>query len=138
MGVPGVPGVTSRPSRDDDLTLRDAQALVDTWMADRGWVYWHPLSQLARLTEEMGELARVVNHLYGEKPKKSTESVQDLGLEMADVVYTLICLANSQGIDMQSSLEEVLEKYRHRDADRYPTGDRRPPAQFPDDQETEG
>ncbi|MBU6152352.1 MAG: hypothetical protein KGR25_12940, partial [Chloroflexi bacterium] len=59
-------------------------------MADRGWEYWHPLSQLARLTEEMGELARVVNHLYGEKPKKSTETLQDLGLEMADVVYTLI------------------------------------------------
>lgn len=138
MGVPGVPGVTSRASGDNDLTLRDAQALVDTWMADRGWVYWHPLSQLARLTEEMGELARVVNHLYGEKPKKSTESVQDLGLEMADVVYTLICLANSQGIDMQSSLEEVLEKYQHRDADRYPTGDRKPPDVFPDDHETKG
>ncbi|MSQ43552.1 MAG: nucleotide pyrophosphohydrolase [Chloroflexi bacterium] len=110
------------------MTLRDAQALVDNWMADRGWEYWHPLSQLARLTEEMGELARVVNHLYGEKPKKPTETVQDLGSEMADVVYTLICLANSQGIDMQSALEEVLEKYRHRDADRYPTGERKMPA----------
>ena len=129
--------MTSTQSRDQDLTLRDAQALVDTWMADRGWEYWHPLSQLARLTEEMGELARVVNHLYGEKPKKSTETLQDLGLEMADVVYTLICLANSQGIDMQSSLEEVLEKYRHRDADRYPTADRKPPALLLGGQETE-
>lgn len=129
--------MTSTQSREQDLTLRDAQALVDTWMAERGWEYWHPLSQLARLTEEMGELARVVNHLYGEKPKKSTETLQDLGLEMADVVYTLICLANSQGIDMQSSLEEVLEKYRHRDADRYPTTNRNPPALLPGDQETE-
>ena len=129
--------MTSTQSREQDLTLRDAQALVDTWMADRGWEYWHPLSQLARLTEEMGELARVVNHLYGEKPKKSTETIQDLGLEMADVVYTLICLANSQGIDMQSSLEEVLEKYRHRDADRYPTADRKPPTLLLGDQETE-
>lgn len=129
--------MTSTQSREQDLTLRDAQALVDTWMADRGWEYWHPLSQLARLTEEMGELARVVNHLYGEKPKKSTETLQDLGLEMADVVYTLICLANSQGIDMQSSLEEVLKKYRHRDADRYPTADRKPPTLLLGDQETE-
>ncbi len=129
--------MTATQSREQDLTLRDAQALVDTWMADRGWEYWHPLSQLARLTEEMGELARVVNHLYGEKPKKSTETLQDLGLEMADVVYTLICLANSQGIDMQSSLEEVLEKYRHRDADRYPTADRKPPALLLGDRETE-
>ena len=129
--------MTPNQSREQDLTLRDAQALVDTWMADRGWEYWHPLSQLARLTEEMGELARVVNHLYGEKPKKSTETLQDLGLEMADVVYTLICLANSQGIDMQSSLEEVLEKYRHRDADRYPTAERRSPARLSGDQETD-
>lgn len=128
--------MTSLQSGEQDLTLREAQALVDTWMADRGWGYWQPLSQLARLTEEIGELARVVNHLYGEKPKKSTESVQDLGLEMADVVYTLICLANSQGIDMQSSLEQVLEKYRYRDADRYPTGDGRPAPLVRDDQET--
>ena len=89
-------------------------------MRDRGWTYWHPLSQLARLTEEMGELARVVNHQFGEKPKKADEASQELALEMADIVYTLICLANSQGIDMQASLEAVLAKYRARDGDRYP------------------
>ncbi len=105
------------------MTLRDAQALVDAWMRDRGWSYWHPLSQLARLTEELGELARVVNHQFGEKPKKADEATQDLALEMADIIYTLICLANSQGIDMQSGLESVMEKYRARDADRYPRRD---------------
>lgn len=103
------------------LTLRDAQRLVDRWMGERGWTYWHPLSQMARMTEELGELARVVNHLFGEKPKKQEEAEQDLGLEMADVLYTMICLANSQGIDLQRSLEDVLAKYHQRDAARYTT-----------------
>lgn len=112
--------VPASVNQSADLTLRDAQALVDAWMRERGWAYWHPLSQLARLTEELGELARVVNHEFGEKPKKPDESAQDLALEMADIVYTLICLANSQGIDMQSGLKSVMSKYRARDADRYP------------------
>jgi len=107
------------------LTLRDAQALVDAWMRARGWTYWHPLSQLARMSEELGEVARVVNHLYGEKPKKPDEPEQDLGLELADLLYTMICLANAKGIDLQRSLELVLEKYGGRDAARYP---RQPPA----------
>jgi NTP pyrophosphatase (non-canonical NTP hydrolase) len=102
-----------------ELTLRGAQRLVDAWMRERGWSYWQPLAQLARMTEELGEVARVVNHLYGEKPKKADEAEQDLGLEMADVLYTMICLANSQGIDLQAALERALEKYRVRDAGRY-------------------
>jgi NTP pyrophosphatase (non-canonical NTP hydrolase) len=100
--------------------LRGAQALVDAWMRQRGWTYWHPLSQLARMSEELGEVARVVNHLYGEKPKKADESEQDLGLELADLLYTMICLANAKGIDLQRALELVLEKYGGRDAARYP------------------
>ena len=116
-------GATPTEAVAVDMTLRDAQALVDAWMRERGWAYWHPLSQLARLTEELGELARVVNHEFGEKPKKSDEANQDLALEMADIVYTLICLANSQGIDMQAGLEAVMAKYRARDADRYPRHD---------------
>ncbi len=102
------------------LTLREAQALVDGWMRDQGWTYWHPLSQLARMSEELGEVARLVNHLYGEKPKKADEPEQDLGLELADLLYTMICLANSQQIDLQVALERALEKYRARDTDRYP------------------
>ncbi len=113
------PGGEGQPA----LTVRDAQALVDTWMRDQGWSYWQPLAQLARMTEELGELARVVNHLYGEKPKKPDEPEQDLGLEMADLLYTMICLANAQGIDLQDALERTLAKYRGRDADRYPRAD---------------
>src|SRR5438552_11355587 len=102
-----------------DLTLRQAQHLVDTWMRERDWSYWQPLSQLARMIEELGELARLVNHLYGEKPKKVDEPEQELALEMADLLYTMICLANSQDIDLQSALEQVLAKYGTRDAARY-------------------
>ena len=102
------------------LTLRAAQELIDAWMRERDWTYWHPLSQLARMSEELGEVARVVNHLYGEKPKKPDEPEQDLGLELADLLYTMICLANSKGIDLQRSLEQVLAKYGGRDATRYP------------------
>jgi NTP pyrophosphatase (non-canonical NTP hydrolase) len=102
-----------------DLSLREAQQLIDGWMRDRGWGYWAPLSQLARMTEELGELARIVNHLYGEKPKKRDEAEQELGLEMADLLYTMICRANSQRIDLQDALERTLEKYGSRDAERY-------------------
>ena len=108
-----------------DLSLREAQRHVDRWMSARGWAYWEPLSQLARMTEELGELARIVNHLYGEKPKKAEEPDQELALEMADLLYTMICLANSQGVDLQDALSHVLEKYAARDAERYPSG-RRP------------
>ena len=105
-----------------DLTLRAAQQLVDRWMRERGWEYWEPLSQLARMTEELGELARIVNHLYGEKPKKTDEAEQELGSEMADLLYTMICLANSQGVDLQDALGQVLEKYGTRDVGRYGAG----------------
>ena len=102
-----------------DLTFRQSQKLVDRWVCEQGTDYWNPLAQLARLTEELGETARLVNHLYGEKPKRPDESEQDLGLELADLLYTIICLANSQGIDLQDSFERVLAKYRQRDAARY-------------------
>ncbi len=89
-------------------------------MREQQWSYWHPLAQLARMAEELGEVARVVNHLYGEKPKKPDEPEQDLGLEMADLLYTMICLANAKGVDLQEALERTLAKYRGRDSDRYP------------------
>ncbi|MBI3961120.1 MAG: nucleotide pyrophosphohydrolase [Deinococcus sp.] len=102
-----------------DLTLRQAQQTVDQWVQARGGGYWSVLSNVARLAEEVGEVARVANHLFGEKPKKPEEPPQDLGMELCDVLYTLICLANSQGIDLQDSFERTLEKYRQRDWNRY-------------------
>lgn len=100
------------------MTLDEAQRAVDAWVASAGG-YWPPLSNLARLVEEVGELSRELNHRYGHKPKKPVEPDQDLALELGDILFVLIALANEQGIDLTEALERVLEKYRVRDQDRW-------------------
>jgi NTP pyrophosphatase (non-canonical NTP hydrolase) len=102
----------------EGLTLPEAQLRVDAWIQENGG-YWEPLSLLARLTEEVGELAREYNHRFGAKRKKKSEGEADLGLEMADVLFLLICMANQQGLDLSTLLEQTLEKYRVRDAGRF-------------------
>jgi NTP pyrophosphatase (non-canonical NTP hydrolase) len=101
------------------LTLRDAQARVDAWISRFEEGYWPPLSNLARLIEEVGELAREMNHRFGHKPKKADEPEQDLAIELADVLFVLLVIANEQGIDLDDALGRVLEKYRTRDAARW-------------------
>ncbi len=100
-------------------TFQAFQKQVDDWFKKEGWSYWHPLAQFTRLTEENGELARVLNHLYGEKPKKSTEKEQALEEELGDIIYTLICLANSQKIDLSKSVQKSIDKVAKRDKNRY-------------------
>lgn len=95
------------------------QKQVDKWFKDEGWNYWHPLGQMTAMMEETGELARIVNHLYGEKPKKSTEKKQELEGEIGDVLYVLICLANTAGIDLDKAIEKTIKKVTKRDKDRY-------------------
>ncbi len=107
------------PPLTPDWTLRDAQRAVDGWIHDSGGGYWQASSQMLRIMEETGELARLVNHLHGEKPKKATEARQDLPAEIGDLLFTLICLANAEGVDLQDALETVLAKYRLRDRDRW-------------------
>ena len=102
-----------------DLTLREAQAAVDAWIGQFEEGYWPPLANLARLVEEVGELARELNHRHGAKPKKPGEAEADLGMEMADVLFVLLALANEQGIDLSDALARTLEKYRVRDGDRW-------------------
>jgi len=102
-----------------DKTMKQFQAKVDDWVQAVGGGYWSPHAILARITEEVGELARLINHLYGPKPKKAGEAVQDLGEELADILFAVICLANSEQIDLEESLEQVLAKVWHRDRDRY-------------------
>jgi NTP pyrophosphatase (non-canonical NTP hydrolase) len=101
-------------------TLRDVQQEIDTlikgeWQSD----YWAPLSNLARLTEEVGELAREINHRYGEKPKKASEGEGEIATEMGDILFTLALLANSINVDLDSAFEEVMAKYQRRDAQRW-------------------
>ena len=103
----------------DDLTLREAQERVDAWISQFEEGYWPPLSNLARLIEEVGELAREMNHRFGDKPKKPEEPDQDLAIELADILFVLLVIANEQGIDLDHALGEVLEKYRLRDSERW-------------------
>jgi NTP pyrophosphatase (non-canonical NTP hydrolase) len=101
------------------VTIAEAQTAVDDWIGQFEEGYWPPLSNLARLTEEVGELARELNHRYGHKSKKPDEPDQDIGLELADIMFVLIALANEQRIDLTASFEKVMEKYRVRDGARW-------------------
>ena len=101
------------------MELKEAQAQVDDWISQFEEGYWPPLVNLARLMEEVGELARELNHRFGEKTKKAEEPEQDLALELADVLFVLLVMANEQKIDLSEALERVLEKYRLRDSHRW-------------------
>ena len=104
-----------------DKTLKEFQSDVDAWIQAVGGGYWSPHANLARIAEEVGELARLINHLYGPKPKKASEASQELGEELADIIYAIICMANSEGIDLEISLSQVIAKVWRRDRDRYTT-----------------
>lgn len=101
------------------MSLTDAQTRVDTWVGQFEEGYFHPLTNLARLAEEVGELAREVNHRFGQKTKKPDEVEGDLGMEMADILFVLICMANREGIDLQEAFEGMMGKIEARDADRW-------------------
>jgi NTP pyrophosphatase (non-canonical NTP hydrolase) len=101
------------------MDLKEAQAQVDAWISQFEEGYWPPLHNLARLMEEVGELARELNHRYGSKPKKPEEPDQDLAMELADVLFVLLVIANEQKLDLDEALCRVLEKYRLRDSNRW-------------------
>ena len=101
------------------MEIRDAQRKVDEWISQFEEGYWPPLTNLARLIEEVGELARELNHRFGSKIKKPEELNQELALELADVLFVLIVIANEQEIDLDEALESVLTKYRKRDGERW-------------------
>ncbi|MDP1629007.1 MAG: nucleotide pyrophosphohydrolase [bacterium] len=99
--------------------MKKYQKELDKWFKENGWKYWSPLSILARLYEECGEFARLVNHLYGEKPKKDGEKEQEMEEEIGDIIYTLICFANAHNIDLDRAIRKSLDKVMTRDKDRY-------------------
>jgi len=101
------------------MSFRDAQQTVDRWIGQYKEGYFPPLTNLARLTEEVGELAREVNHRFGEKPKKPEEAEGSVALELADILFVVICLANSQGIDLDEAFGKTMEKVRTRDDKRW-------------------
>lgn len=101
------------------MMLRSAQQAVDAWISRFPDGYWPPLSNLARLVEEVGELARALNHSHGHKPRKHGEPEQDIALELADILFVVIAIANEQGVDLDDAFRRVLEKYETRDATRW-------------------
>ena len=102
-----------------DITLRQAQEQVDQWIKTVGVRYFSELTNMAILTEEIGELARLMARTYGDQSFKESDRRYDLGDEMADVLWVLICLANQTGVDLSAALEKNFAKKNSRDADRH-------------------
>ncbi len=106
------------PMAPQDLSLREAQALVDSWIRTHGVRYFGELTNMAILTEEVGELARVISRTYGEQSFKPGEEA-NLSDEMADVLWVLLCLANQTGVDLTEALRRNLDKKTERDNQRH-------------------
>jgi|SRR5690554_430706 len=101
------------------LSLQDIQRAVDAWISQWEEGYFSPLSNLARLTEEVGELAREISASHGDKPKKPGEAPSSVGAELADILFVLVCIANSLEVDLSQEFEAVIAKYNLRDAGRW-------------------
>ena len=100
-------------------TLPELQEEIDTYINGFEEGYFPPMELLARLTEELGELAREIQHVYGMKKKKPEEAVRSLEEETGDLFFVLVCFANSQGISLEQALTSVVEKFKVRDANRW-------------------
>lgn len=99
--------------------MKELQEEVDTYIGQFKEGYFSPLAMLARMTEELGELAREVNHQYGEKPKKSTEADKAIEEELGDMLFVLICFANALNINLEEAHNLVMNKFNTRDKDRW-------------------
>ncbi len=102
-----------------EKTIQEMQQEVDKYISQFKEGYFSPLAMLARMTEELGELSREINHFYGEKPKKSTEKENTIEEELGDMLFVMICFANSLDIDLQEAHDRVMEKFKTRDKDRW-------------------
>ena len=111
--------LTFADPQDNDLTLREAQNEVHRWIQTIGVRYFNELTNLAILTEEVGELARILSRRYGEQSEKPSDAGRDLGDEMADVLWVLLALANQTGVDLTAALEANVAKKTQRDQDRH-------------------
>ena len=109
------------------MSLSESQRRVHEWISRFEEGYFHPLTNLARLTEEVGELAREINHRFGQKTKKKGEAEGDLAMEMADILFVLICIANREGIDLQEAFDRMMEKVESRDRTRWTPKNHRSP-----------
>ncbi len=106
------------------ISITEAQRLVDDWIKSHGVRYFNELTNMAQLTEEVGEVARIISRRYGEQSEKESDKGKDLGDELADVLYVLICLANQTGIDLEKAFISNLEKKTLRDSERHKNNDK--------------
>lgn len=101
------------------MNIQDAQVAVDEWIKEHGVRYFNELTNMAQLTEEVGEVARIIARRYGEQSEKESDKSKDLGEELADVVFVVLCLANQTGINLQEAFDKKLDLKTKRDKDRH-------------------
>jgi len=101
------------------MDIKNAQREVDEWIQNHGVRYFNELTNMAQLTEEVGEVARIIARRYGEQSEKESDKNKDLGEELADVVFVVLCLANQTGIDLQAAFDKKMDVKTNRDHDRH-------------------
>ena len=101
------------------MDIKNAQLAVDKWINEHGVRYFNELTNMAQLTEEVGEVARIIARRYGEQSEKESDKSKDLGEELADVLFVTLCLANQTGVDLQAAFDKKLEIKTKRDHDRH-------------------
>ena len=106
------------------MNLKNSQQEVDNWIKEHGVRYFNELTNMAQLTEEVGEVARIIARRYGEQSEKESDKNKDLGEELADVVFVVLCLANQTGVDLQAACDKKMDLKTKRDHDRHHNNDK--------------
>jgi NTP pyrophosphatase (non-canonical NTP hydrolase) len=106
------------------MNIKNAQKEVDNWIKQHGVRYFNELTNMAQLTEEVGEVARIIARRYGEQSEKDSDKDKDLGEELSDVIFVVLCLANQTGIDLQAAFDKKMDKKTKRDHDRHQNNDK--------------
>lgn len=101
------------------MNIQNAQKIVDDWIKEHGVRYFNELTNMAQLTEEVGEVARIIARRYGEQSEKESDKDKDLGEELADVLFVVLCLANQTGVDLQAAFDSRMDKKTKRDHERH-------------------
>lgn len=101
------------------MDIKNAQKIVDDWIKEHGVRYFNELTNMAQLTEEVGEVARIIARRYGEQSEKESDKDKDLGEELADVLFVVFCLANQTGVNLQEAFDRRMDKKTKRDHDRH-------------------
>ena len=106
------------------MDIQNAQKIVDDWIKEHGVRYFNELTNMAQLTEEVGEVARIIARRYGEQSEKESDKDKDLGEELADVMFVVLCLANQTGVDLQEAFNKRMDMKTKRDHDRHHNNDK--------------